>query len=403
MQASAATQKITTANPALPRWLQIALLSLCCLPFLAATLSLTFRRNGALCDFTAYWGAARVFLAHQNPYAAEPLLTVQRSVGWLDADPIRVYNPPWTLPIFAPFGFLPFPLANAIWLALSLAIELLSALALWIYFGGTPRTCWVAPAIALTFLPLGVTNHYGQITPLILVGLVAFLLLARAQRWFAAGASLLLVLGIKPHLFWLVAAAVLLWIIQERRWRLLSGALFAFAAAMATVCLVDPPALHYFTNIYSRAMDQVCGLGGGLRLLFGLQHTWLQYLPCVPGAAWFLWYWSRHRQAWNWPEHLPLLLLVSFASSPYGWSVDYMLALPAFIALAARGAWRSPMVIVSWLLVQLLVFASPVAGIQAAVSVLWCPFWILASLATQPRPQRVPAVESLPAPQPSNT
>jgi len=401
MQASAGTRKITTANPALPRWLQTVLVSLCCLPFLATTLSLTFHRNGALCDFTAYWGAARVFLAHQNPYAAEPLLTVQRSVGWLDADPIRAYNPPWTLPLFAPFGFLSFPPANAIWLALSLAIELLSALALWIYFGGSPRTRWVAAAIALTFLPLGLTNHYGQITPLILAGLVAFLLLMRARRWFAAGASLLLVLGIKPHLFWLVAVAVLLWVIQQRRWRLLSGALLALAAAMAAVCLIDTPALHYFTNIYGRAMNQVCGLGGGLRVLFGREHVWLQYVPCVPGAAWFFWYWSRHCRSWSWPEHLPLLLLVSFASSPYSWSEDYVIALPVFIAVATRGAWRSPLIVAAWLIVQLLIFASPSKGIEAAVSALWIPFWLLAQ-STTISSLRPPPRASLPAPQPAN-
>jgi hypothetical protein len=401
MQASAASPTIHTANPPLQRWLYAALALLFSLPLVATTISLTIRHTGALCDFTAYWGAARIFLAHKNPYAAEPLLTVQRSVGWVDADPIRAYNPPWTLPLFAPFGLLAFYRAKALWLALSLAIELLSALALWRYFGGAPRARWIAIAIAFTFLPLGLTNHYGQITPLILAGLVVFLLLVRAQRWFAAGASLLLALGIKPHLFWLVAVAVLLWAIQERRWRLLAGALSTFAAAMTAVCIFDPAALHYFGNIYGRSMDQVCGAGGGLRVLFGRQHTWLQYVPCVPGAAWLFWYWPRHRKAWSWPEHLPLLLLASFASSPYSWSVDYVIALPVFIAVAARGAWRSPLVVAAWLIVQLLIFASPSKGIEAAVSALWIPFWLLAQSTTIPSPRRAPA-ESLSVPQPAH-
>jgi hypothetical protein len=401
MQTSAASPTIRTANPALQRWLYAALALLFCLPLAATTISLTFRHTGALCDFTAYWGAARVFLAHQNPYAAEPLLTIQRSVGWVDADAIRAYNPPWTLPLFATIGFLPFYPAKALWIALSLAIELFSTLVLWRYFGGAPRTCWIALVIALTFLPLGDTNHLGQITPLILAGLVAFLLFVRAQRWFAAGTSLLLALGIKPHLFWLVAVAVLFWAIQERRWRLLAGAFSTLALAMAAVCLVDPAALHYFGNIYGRSMDQVCGAGGGLRVLFGRQHTWLQYVPCVPGAAWFSWYWSRHRKAWSWSEHLPLLLLVSFASSPYSWSEDYVIALPVFIAVAARGAWRSPLVVAAWLFVQLLIFASPSKGIEAAASSLWITFWLLAQSTTISSPLRAPA-ESLSSPQPAH-
>jgi hypothetical protein len=390
MQSLAATAKITTASSALKRWLYAVLILLFCFPLATATISLTCRHTGPVCDFTAYWGAARAFLAHQNPYAAEPLLTIQRSIGWSTADPIRAYNPPWTLPLFAVFGFLPFYPAKALWLALALAVELFSSLALWTYFGGSPRTRWIALLIPLSFLPLGDTNQLGQITPLILAGLVAFLRFVRARHWFRAGASLLFALGIKPHLFWLVAVAILLWAMQERHYRLLIGALTALAAAMAAVALVDPAALHYFSNIYGRAMDQTCGVGGGLRVLFGRQHVWLQYVPCIPGAAWFFWYWSRHRKAWSWPEHLPLLLLVSFASSPYSWSVDYVIALPAFIALAARGAWRSPAVIAGWPLIQLLVFASPSTGIEAAVSVLWIPFWLLARTATQPTPHRAP-------------
>ena len=119
--------------------------------------------------------------------------------------------------------------------------------------------------------------------PRCILGTVAFLLLARAQRWFSAGASLLFALGIKPHLFWLVAVAILLWALQQRRYRLLIGAFTALAAAMAAVALIDPAALHYFVNIYGRAMDQTCGAGGGLRVLFGREHVWLQYVPCIPG------------------------------------------------------------------------------------------------------------------------
>lgn len=364
-----------------PRPADLAVIVLCLLPLAAVNLWLFGRHSGAYCDFTAYWGAARVFLSHQNPYATHPLLDIQRSIGWPESGAIRAYNPPWTLPLFAPIGLLPYAAAQILWLILSLAIEVFTVLALWRYFGGSPRTAWIASILALTFIPLGLTDRLGQITPLILLGFVAFLLLVRAQRWFLAGACLLPALGTKPHITWLVAIAVFLWSIHERRWGLLLGAFTALAASTGFVALFDPASFHYFGNIYGEAMDQICGLGGGLRILFGVQHAWLQYAPCLPGLAWLLWYGYRHRHAWKWSDRAPLLLLVSLVSSPYAWHLDYIVALPAFLFLAARGAWRSPLVVIAWLVVQIAVFVSPSHGIDALASALWIPFFLLAQSA----------------------
>lgn len=374
----------SSATPSPRRAADLAVVALCCLPLVAVTLYLIRYRSGAFCDFTAYWGAARVFLAHQNPYAHQPLFDIQRSVGWPGPEAIRAYNPPWTLPLFSPLGLLPFASARFVWLVLSLGIEMFAALTMVRYFGGAPRLRWIALLVAFTFVPLGLTDRLGQITPLILLGLVAFLLLVRARQWFAAGMFLLPALGIKPHITWLVAIAVLLWSVHQRLWRLLLGAITAYAVSTAAVALLDPAAFHYFGNIYGEAINQACGLGGGLRILFGLQHTWLQYAPCLPGLVWLLWYWARHRHAWSWPQQAPLVLLVSLVSSPYAWHLDYIVALPAFIALAARGAWRSPLVVIGWLLVQIAVFASPVHGIDALASALWIPFFLLADTAWTP-------------------
>jgi hypothetical protein len=285
--------------------------------------------------------------------------------------------------LFAPIGLLPFALAQILWLVLSLGIEALTALVLWSYFGGVPRLRWISLIVAFTFVPLGETDRLGQITPLILLGLVAFLLLVRARQWFLAGVLLLPAIGVKPHITWLVAVAVLLWSIRQRRWRLLAGALTTLFVSTGAVALFDPSAFHYFGHIYGEAMDQLCGVGGGLRILFGVQHTWLQYAPCLPGLAWLVWYWARHCHAWSWPVHSPLLLLVSLAASPYAWHLDYVIALPAFIALAARGAWRSPLAVMGWLTVQAVVFASPLHGIDALASALWIPFFLLAGSAAR--------------------
>jgi hypothetical protein len=54
--------------------------------------------------------------------------------------------------------------------------------------------------------------------------------------------------------------------------------------------------------------------------------------------AWFAWHWRTRRGEWEWREQLPLLLLVSFVTAPYGaWPFDMVLLLPAATALVV--AW----------------------------------------------------------------
>jgi hypothetical protein len=88
-----------------------------------------------------------------------------------------------------------------------------------------------------------------------------------------------------------------------------------------------------------------------------------------------------------WRQHLPLLLLISLASSPYLWFHDFSLALPAFVALAARGAWRSPAVVSGWFGIQLVIVMPeflPIPHIrlvEPTLSALWILFWLMASRA----------------------
>jgi hypothetical protein len=80
-------------------------------------------------------------------------------------------------------------------------------------------------------------------------------------------------------------------------------------------------------------MDTYCGVGGVLRSVFGVEHAWLQFAPMVVGLAWFSWYWRRHGGAWSWERNLPLVLLVSICTSPYFWAHDFVVAMPALVAV----------------------------------------------------------------------
>jgi hypothetical protein len=302
-------------------------------------------------------------------------------------------NPPWALPFVALLGVPPFRTAHFAWLAVSLVLEAVSAIALWRYFGGEKSKQWIALVLFATFLPLGSAEYMGQITPLILAGLTAFLFLLRRQRYLLAGACLL-TLGLKPHLLYLVLLALLLWTIQNKRWSLAIGATCVYAGSTLAAIAFNHNVLDYFHGTVHAAMDTSCGVGGELRAIFGLQHAWLQFLPTAIGTAWFARYWIRNRRRWTWEEHLPLLLLVSLGTAPYAWAHDYILALPSFVALTvAISRTRTDWLVASGLYLVVQNLISNVIGIHsqawiATASLLWLVLYLIgaASLAGNKKP-----------------
>jgi hypothetical protein len=76
-------------------------------------------------------------------------------------------------------------------------------------------------------------------------------------------------------------------------------------------------------------------IGAYLRLFWlGTEKFWLQFLPTVVGVFWFILYWRKHKQSWNWLFVLPVLLFVSQLTSPYNWSYDMVILIPAIVLAA---------------------------------------------------------------------
>ena len=57
-------------------------------------------------DFDEYWAAGRLNAAGGNPYDPAAMLQEQRQAGWQQSRPVMMYNPPWTLALAMPLGFL---------------------------------------------------------------------------------------------------------------------------------------------------------------------------------------------------------------------------------------------------------------------------------------------------------
>lgn len=353
---------------------------LCCGPLLAARawlMALKLPPN----DFIIYWASGKLFLAGENPWSPSATLALEREHGWPGDQPLIMFSPPWALPFVAPFSRIPFEVAHLLWFALSITLTWASALALWGYFGGQRRYAWSALLVAATFVPAGAAEHQGQITPLMLASLTAFLLLIDKERFFTAG-LVLLGLGFKPHLLYLVFAAVFLWSARQRQWKVLAGGLVGYALAAISALVFNPNVLDYFHYTYGPAMNTASGAGAALRLVLGTEKAWLQFVPSILGIMWFLWYWAKRRRDWNWRTDLPIVLVVSVSSSVYGWFHDFILILPAIILLAVRGLYRSPVVLITFLATQEIITMSAAAESPAwmsAASLLWIPFYVLSS------------------------
>jgi len=315
-------------------------------------------------DFVEYWAAGRLQLTGGNPYSPEQLFALQKSVGWTDDIPIMMWNPPWTLPFVMPFGLFDYPIGRGLWFLLNLALMLLCIDSLWHFYGGPKPYRWLARIVSFLFLPTLVVLYLGQIGILILAGIVGFLHFERGQKWWLVGIVTVLI-AIKPHLLYLFWIALLLWAIDQRRWSVvISGSLFGLVAT-AIPMLPNPSVIAQYLHALNNDTPlrwHTPTIGMLLRLLFGEEKHWLQFLPAALGALWFLFYWQQHRRTWHWAKQMPLLLLMSACTRPFGWTLDLVVLLPAVIQvtvwlLGSRHRWLIGLATISYLAISVLAAA----------------------------------------------
>ena len=319
-------------------------LLLCLLALAAALVALgaVFVRAGGFAalpmhDFVEYWAAGRLLLQGSNPYDPDLVHELERQAGRSD-EGILMWNPPWALPLVLPLGMLPVRTAHLVWLLVNLGVVAFCADRLWRLYEATPSRRWVALLLAATFLPTYFAIIAGQISPLLLLGAVLFLSFVRRGNDLCAGAACAL-LGVKPHLVYLFWLAVLLWSIRERRWRVLAGGVLAGVALTAVSLAFDPHVLsEYWHTLSNRPPQQYRSptLGMLVRLALGDEASFRwQFLPLLPGVAWFGYYFWHRRGGWDWAEQFPRLLLVSMLTTPYGgWPFDLVLLLVPVVQVA---------------------------------------------------------------------
>lgn len=291
-------------------------------------------------DFIEYWTAAMLLLRGSNPYSPEELLLAQRALGWQQAEPLMMWNPPWTLTFLLPFAALDYETAQFAWFLCHALIVFLGGLLLWRVYGGASAHRRDAVVAALTFAPVYFALLLGQIGPLVLLGLIGFLRGIKHGSWTAAGASLALA-AIKPHLVYLVWLGLALWILREKNWRLACAfAGSGLAVAAAPLLFAGDVYAHYFRLLQGGGVTRPLewatpAPGTALAQLFSIPGAWIRWLPAVLGALWFVRHWSRRSDTWDWIAETPLLVAVSVATTSFAWTFDHVVLLPALIHGAA--------------------------------------------------------------------
>jgi hypothetical protein len=188
-------------------------------------------------DFTFYYSAARVGLAHgwASVYDLSLLQAELDAIGSKIkiAELARYISPPPVAWLAMPFTALPYQVAYWLWSAL-----LLAALALIWYLAapGAGRTRLIFLAAALGWLPVVYGLQLGQPGLFVALGVAACYALIRRDHQFWAGVALG-ALALKPQLAFLVPPALLL----ARRDRAFAGSVVALGViALASAVALGP-------------------------------------------------------------------------------------------------------------------------------------------------------------------
>lgn len=273
-------------------------------------------------DYIEYWSSANLFLHRSNPYSSSGVLALEKAHGFLLDSPLIMLNPPWALPLVAPLGFFPSLVGLVLWILIACGCIVGS-----MFLIDMPAEYRV---IGFLFAPVIAEFAMQQSSPFLLLGFALFLRLYR-NRPFLSGASLFL-LTIKPHLFLVFWTILLIDCIYKRRFAVIAGGIAALAAVSALVTLWIPSVWRDYVELIRRsALDQVSfpTLPTQLRAWIDVRLTWLALVPVAIAIAWGVAYYWRRRESWEWKREGMLVMLVTVVASPYAWTSDQLVFLPA--------------------------------------------------------------------------
>ncbi len=280
-------------------------------------------------DFLNSWSASHLLVTGGDPYSFDALNHLNAQVAPERGITEPAWNPPWLVVALAPVGLLPYELAARVWLLINIVTLACVPLFIWrwlAYPGAQRPPAWLV-MVGLAFAGSLVQIAIGQITIVILLGVLLCLAGLRSGHDGWAGAALVLSLG-KPHLIYLALPLILIWAAVHRRWRVWLGLIAATVLGLIIATLLSPiwpgSYLHALgSNDFFVKLNAT--LGGFAKAIWGTDA--LRYLAVF---TLFLLPWLvRLSDQRGLLTGVNVALLISLPLAPYGWSFDQIMLLPA--------------------------------------------------------------------------
>lgn len=365
-------------------------------------------------DFIEYWAAFRALQSGSNPYDGMVLHAIEQGAGKPAGATLFMWNPPWTLLLFAPILAFPFPVAAMLWAGLNLV--LVAAIGLLVCAAASRRgdANLIGPAIvaSLLFYPVMETIALGQISIVLAFAVALFLRSAMRSDEWGAGLSLVL-LTFKPHLFLIFGAWVLAWTLRERLWKVPVAGVLGLAALLLLTQLIWPGSISQWWESLGRVPRGpgaeatsnwlTCCLASSLRQLVfqasGRAPIWPLAVVPLAGLAVTFTYLAVARPRINWLDAIHPALCLSVGLAPYGWPFDHAVLVLGQVLLVLRVnrsevATAPRLAVLSTLAALLIipvVLESPTFGLHLLA---WFPW---ASLAVWTWAKRIPGASIRPA------
>jgi len=177
--------------------------------------------------------------------------------------------------------------------------------------------------------------HEGQISGLVLIGLVLGVWCLQTRHDVLAGSALLLAM-IKPQIGYLVLWLVMWWVLCRRRWQVALGMTAAALASMALLWVLFPGWLPaYWTLLRSHPSVffsiSAATLGGLAYALWGTHVLRFAGVLLLPLTGVLLPLVDRL----GWLTTMNIALLASVPLAPYGFNYDQVVLLPSMVQMMA--------------------------------------------------------------------
>ncbi len=284
-------------------------------------------------DFDSFWLSARAFLGGGDIYDAGARL-------------VNLNPPVWTV-LISPLGLL--EAIDAYRLFVVVSILLVLGYLAWTAEELRLRPVWAVVGAGLLLLssPLLSTLALGQVYPVLALGLVAAWISDRRDHQRLSGASLGLVVALKPSL-----APVLLWPLVRRRWgSFLAACVSGLAATLVGLVVAGPSATFRYVRILNEGFASAYWDNASIPAAatrFFTEHRfgenvatlpWMVYVGYAVGIGVVALTAVRIRGGGE--AGLWALVAASLLASPIAWHNYLVLLAPGVLLLLARG-WISP-------------------------------------------------------------